>query len=221
MSIYQGVDYENRVFETPRGIISLVIVRQTPKFVIGIDEVGRGPIAGPVAVCAFLWKDRETLPPYGIKDSKKLSPQKREEWFRQVQIWKRESRVTYAVSFVSAQTIDRIGITKSITRALVESLRKLQIEPENVLVLLDGGLRAPHEFHMQKTIIRGDEKEPVIALASIVAKVLRDKMMERFAMKYPLYGFEEHKGYGTHTHYRAIKKHGMSPLHRVSFLQNH
>lgn len=197
-----------------------MIVRQTPKFVIGIDEVGRGPIAGPVAVCAFLWKDRETLPPYGIKDSKKLSPQKREEWFRQVQIWKRESRVTYAVSFVSAQTIDRIGITKSITRALVESLKKLEIEPENVEVLLDGGLRAPHEFHMQKTIIRGDEKEPVIALASIVAKVLRDKMMERFAMKYPLYGFEEHKGYGTHTHYRAIKKHGMSPLHRVSFLQN-
>lgn len=197
-----------------------MIVRQTPKFVIGIDEVGRGPIAGPVAVCAFLWKDRETLPPYGIKDSKKLSPQKREEWFRQVQIWKRESRVTYAVSFVSAQTIDRIGITKSITRALVESLRKLEIEPENVEVLLDGGLRAPHEFHIQKTIIRGDEKEPVIALASIVAKVLRDKMMERFAMKYPLYGFEEHKGYGTHTHYRAIKKHGMSPLHRVSFLQN-
>lgn len=197
-----------------------MIVRQTPKFVIGIDEVGRGPIAGPVAVCAFLWKDRETLPPYGIKDSKKLSPQKREEWFRQVQIWKRESRVTYAVSFVSAQTIDRIGITKSITRALVESLRKLEIEPENVEILLDGGLRAPHEFHIQKTIIRGDEKEPVIALASIVAKVLRDKMMERFAMKYPLYGFEEHKGYGTHTHYRAIKKHGMSPLHRVSFLQN-
>ncbi len=198
-----------------------MIVRQTPKFVIGIDEVGRGPIAGPVAVCAFLWKDRETLPPYGIKDSKKLSPQKREEWFRQVQIWKRESRVTYAVSFVSAQTIDRIGITKSITRALVESLRKLEIEPENVEVLLDGGLRAPHNFPLQKTIIRGDEKEPVIALASIVAKVLRDKMMERFAMKYPLYGFEEHKGYGTHTHYRAIKKHGMSPLHRVSFLQNH
>lgn len=198
-----------------------MIVRQTPKFVIGIDEVGRGPIAGPVAVCAFLWKDRETLPPYGIKDSKKLSPQKREEWFRQVQIWKRESRVTYAVSFVSAQTIDRIGITKSITRALVESLKKLEIEPENVEVLLDGGLRAPHNFPLQKTIIRGDEKEPVIALASIVAKVLRDKMMERFAMKYPLYGFEEHKGYGTHTHYRAIKKHGMSPLHRVSFLQNH
>lgn len=197
-----------------------MIVRQTPKFVIGIDEVGRGPIAGPVAVCAFLWKDRETLPPYGIKDSKKLSPQKREEWFRQVQIWKRESRVTYAVSFVSAQTIDRIGITKSITRALVESLKKLEIEPENVEVLLDGGLRAPHNFPLQKTIIRGDEKEPVIALASIVAKVLRDKMMERFAMKYPLYGFEEHKGYGTHTHYRAIKKHGMSPLHRVSFLQN-
>lgn len=197
-----------------------MIVRQTPKFVIGIDEVGRGPIAGPVAVCAFLWKDRETLPPYGIKDSKKLSPQKREEWFRQVQIWKRESRVTYAVSFVSAKTIDRIGITKSITRALVESLGKLEIEPENVLVLLDGGLRAPNNFPLQKTIIRGDEKEPVIALASIVAKVLRDKMMERFAMKYPLYGFEEHKGYGTHTHYRAIKKHGMSPLHRVSFLQN-
>lgn len=197
-----------------------MIVRQTPKFVIGIDEVGRGPIAGPVAVCALLWKDRETLPPYGIKDSKKLSPQKREEWFRQVQIWKRESRVTYAVSFVSAQTIDRIGITKSITRALVESLQKLEIEPENVEVLLDGGLRAPHHFPLQKTIIRGDEKEPVIALASIVAKVLRDKMMERFALKYPLYGFEEHKGYGTHTHYRAIKKHGMSPLHRVSFLQN-
>lgn len=196
-----------------------MIVRQTSKFVVGIDEVGRGPIAGPVAVCAFLWKDREIHPPVGIKDSKKLSPQKREAWFRQIKIWKKEDRVNYAVSYVSAASIDRIGITQAIHRALTQSLKKLAVEPDNVEVLLDGGLKAPMTYHFQKTIIRGDEGEPVIALASIAAKVLRDRLMDRYALDYPEYSFEENKGYGTHPHYKAIKKHGMSPLHRRSFLK--
>lgn len=186
---------------------------------VGIDEVGRGPIAGPVAVCAFLWKDRETLPPYGIKDSKQLSPQKREEWFSKVKLWQTEDKVAYAVSYISADMIDRIGISKAIKKALFRSIGKLGLEPDNVEVLLDGGLRAPKQFRSQKTIIRGDEQEPIIALASIVAKVLRDRLMERLALRYPEYGFDEHKGYGTRTHYLALKKFGPSPLHRLSFIQ--
>ncbi len=195
-----------------------MIIRQTPKFLIGIDEVGRGPIAGPVAVCALIWKDREIDPPPNIKDSKKLSPQKREEWFAQIEEWREKSVLDYAVAYIPADDIDTIGISNAIKCALVESLARLQVEPEHVHVLLDGSLYAPEEYMHQETIIKGDEKEPVIALASIAAKVLRDQFMEELAEKHPEYGFENHKGYGTNDHYKAIKKHGITPYHRKSFL---
>lgn len=195
-----------------------MIITQTSKFLVGIDEVGRGPIAGPVAVCALLWKDRENAPPPHIKDSKKLSPQKRDEWFVKIQQWKKEERLAYAVTYVSASVIDRIGINVAISRALIKSLQKLEVSPENVQVLLDGGLRAPRQYRSQQTIVKGDEQVPVIALASIAAKVSRDRKMERVSDKYTLYQFEEHKGYGTRDHYMAIKRHGMTPYHRRSFL---
>lgn len=195
-----------------------MIIRQTPKFFIGIDEVGRGPIAGPVAVCALIWKDRELDPPAHIKDSKKLSPQKREGWFSQIEEWRNADVLDYAVSYITAEQIDTIGISNAIQCALVESLARLQVSPDNVHILLDGGLHAPDEYSFQETIIKGDEKEPVIALASIAAKVLRDQMMDELADTHPEYGFENHKGYGTIEHYKAIKKHGITEYHRKSFL---
>ncbi len=195
-----------------------MIIRQTPKFVIGIDEVGRGPIAGPVAVCALLWKDREMDPPRDVKDSKKLSPQKRDQWFDRIEQWQKEERLQYAVAYIEAGTIDTIGISHAIKCALMESLARLQVEPENVQILLDGGLFAPEEYRHQETIIKGDEHEPVIALASIAAKVLRDRLMDEVALEHPEYQFDEHKGYGTKAHYMAVKKYGLTPYHRKSFL---
>lgn len=188
---------------------------------IGIDEVGRGPVAGPVAVCAFRGRISDArLKKAGLplRDSKKLTRREREIWFSHIQAWQKEGRCDFCVTMISARSIDRIGIAKAIRRALERSLYDL--EPKNRdLILLDGGLRAPLEFKNQKTIIKGDEKETVIALASIAAKVTRDQHMFRQAKKFPEYGFEAHVGYGTPAHYRAIKRHGLTPLHRKSFLK--
>ncbi|MFA5934226.1 MAG: ribonuclease HII [Candidatus Paceibacterota bacterium] len=194
--------------------------------IVGIDEVGRGPIAGPVAVGAFLLKitnyelrikvKNSRLP---IRDSKKLTEKQREEWFKIIKKWKKEGKVDYAVSFVSAKVVDKIGIVPAIKKALAQSIKKLAVDPKNTLVLLDGGLKASEEYKNQKTIIKGDEKEPVISLASIVAKVSRDRLMCRLGKKFPCYGLEKHKGYGTNSHYKAINSNGHLPLHRQSFLK--
>jgi ribonuclease HII len=211
-------------------------------YIIGIDEVGRGPIAGPVAVCAFLCKPDffdhhpvlntkhpsserrggNTLPP--LRDSKKLSKIQREKWFEYLKKKKAEGECDYAVSYVSAENIDKFGISKAIKKALETSLYKvttkvsIPIAVEGVSVYLDGGLKAPEEFTCQETIIKGDELHPVISAASIVAKVSRDRVMTAFSTEYPHYGFENHSGYGTKAHYEAIKKHGITPIHRKSFI---
>ncbi len=203
--------------------------------IIGIDEVGRGPIAGPVAVGAVAIKlDTHCNQPMArdmyqklfagidvkIKDSKKLSPQKRSEVFQYVSRWQKEQRLKYTVSFISSQVIDEIGISRSIYQAICDCLSELNLEPERTLILLDGSLRAPKEYRFQHTIIKGDEKERIIALASIVAKLSRDDVMEQYSLLYPEYQFEEHKGYATHAHYKCVKKYGLSPLHRRSFLKD-
>lgn len=219
---------------------------KTIKYKIGIDEVGRGPIAGPVAVCAFLLKDEsifdskdKKLPK--LRDSKKLSKKQREEWFEYLKIARTEGFCDFSVSFVSSENIDKYGIAKCIQKALNESLMKVtqfaipfarssdegdgsgvrpsqRVSRTSFRVFLDGGLKAPEEYINQETFIKGDELHPVISLASIVAKVSRDRVMETFAKKYPLYGFEKHVGYGTKAHYEAIKKHGQTPIHRKSFI---
>lgn len=195
-------------------------------FIIGIDEVGRGPLAGPVAVgaCAISVLNNEHLIKErfftDIKDSKKLSEKKRVKWLNKMNRLKAKGVLDYRVAFVSNKTIDKKGIAYSIKLALKENLKKLNINPLNTMVLLDGGLKAPEEFVFQQTIIKGDEKEPIISLASIVAKVTRDLKMVRYSKKFPQYGFEIHKGYGTLLHRQNIKKRGLSKLHRKSFCKN-
>ncbi len=194
-----------------------------PKYIIGIDEVGRGPIAGPVTVGATLmpsslsWKDFE-----GLKDSKKLTEKKREEWFSKIC---GIDEVSYAVSSVSQKAIDSVGIVLAIQSALDKSLNellyKLKIKSKDCLVLLDGGLHAGDEFMYQETIIKGDEKECSIAIASVMAKVTRDREMIRLSEKFPEYGFDTHKGYGTKKHFEAIKEIGLCDLHRRSFLKSY
>jgi len=202
------------------------------KYIVGIDEVGRGPIAGPVAVCAFLIKDEslsdtieedvknKKLPK--LKDSKKLSKKQREVWFEYLRGAKTEGKCSYFVSFVSPENIDKFGIAKCIQKALNSSLSNLLktsgLEPSYYKLMLDGGLHAPVEYIHQETIIRGDELHPVISMASIMAKVSRDRIMTKFALEFPEYGFDKHVGYGTKAHYDAIKKHGQTPIHRKTFI---
>jgi len=190
---------------------------------IGIDEAGRGPLAGPVAVGAFAVRSKAALRKFrGVKDSKQLSEKQREEWFKIIKEYRKIGEVSYAVSFSRAGTIDARGLSFAIYSSLNRSLKRLEkadCDCAHSRILLDGSLHASSRYPNQKTIIDGDSKEPIIALASICAKVLRDRRMKKLARSFPQYGFEIHKGYGTATHYRAIRKHGLMPEHRRSFLK--
>lgn len=186
--------------------------------IIGIDEVGRGPLAGPVMVCVFCVPvNYDFLKISGLGDSKKVSEKKREEIAAFFRGEKKRRKVRYETAFITAQKIDEWGMTKSVQTAINRALGRLKLNPKKTLVLLDGLLKAPEEFVHQKTIIKGDQKESAISAASIIAKVRRDAMMARYAKQFPQYGFEIHKGYGTQKHRGAIKKHGLSRLHRRSF----
>jgi len=203
--------------------------RKKLHILVGIDEVGRGPLAGPLAVCVFMatnenFKKTQTKKIFrSVKESKQLSEKQREEWFSKIKVANDDGLVDFSVQFQSPRAIDSHGLTYTINTAINRGLEKIllknKISPENCLILLDGGLHAPTHFKHQKTIIRGDEKKTIIALASICAKVLRDRRMRVYATKYPQYGFDIHKGYGTRAHYAAINKHGLTPLHRRSFLR--
>jgi len=207
------------------------------QYLVGIDEVGRGPLAGPVAVGAvgiklnskheirnskqiLNFKFKNFKLPKCIKDSKKLSEKKREEWLGRIKELKAKGDLDYYVSFVSNKKIDDKGIAHCIRSAIKNSLKKLKADPLKTMILLDGGLKAPEEFVFQKTIIKGDEKEPIISLASIAAKVARDRKMVEYSKKFPQYGFDIHKGYGTASHCRKIRENGLSELHRKSFCKN-
>ncbi len=197
------------------------------KFIVGIDEVGRGPLAGPVTVCVVACEEktykilrRNKLLPKGGKDSKKLKAHEREKFEKALKLLAKGNKISFSVQHVSNKIIDTKGISFSIKKALSRGISRLRITEES-LVLLDGGLKAPQEFKFQKTIIRGDEKEKIIAWASILAKVSRDSLMRKIAKKLPQYGFEEHKGYGTLQHRKALRKHGLSPMHRLTFCRKY
>jgi ribonuclease HII len=191
------------------------------QWVIGIDEVGRGPIAGPVTLCAFAVRVEflKDLNAMGFKDSKKISPQKREQFAQILNNCAQLHMCTWSIESTSAEHIDSKGLTLAINSALSRCLKKLDIHPEYVDIYLDGGLKAPKEYFRQHTVIHGDDLFPVISCASILGKVYRDRLMEKHDKDYPEYGFFDNKGYGTPEHMKAVKKHGMSPLHRRSFLK--
>jgi ribonuclease HII len=191
-------------------------------YIVGIDEAGRGPLAGPVAVgvaCVSAFDKNFKKFSRGVRDSKKLSEKQREEWFEKMTREKVKKSFSFFVSYSSAETIDISGLSFAIRRALADALKKLNCPPEETLVLLDGGLHAPKEYSHQKTIIHGDDIEPIISFASIAAKVSRDRKMRALAKKHPEYCFEKHKGYGTKAHYEAIEKYGiLEGVHRKRFL---
>lgn len=191
--------------------------------IIGIDEVGRGPVAGPVTVCAFATGDIDAIlknAPAPLRDSKQLTKIQRGKWMQYLRTCKKDELCNFAVASVSARNIDDHGISPSIKSALAATLKKLAYDPAAVEVFLDGSLKAPDTYVRQTTTIKGDSLIPIISLASIVAKETRDAEMRKLGEQYPEYGFEKHVGYGTKAHYDAIKKWGTISEHRVSFLKN-
>lgn len=176
--------------------------------IAGTDEVGKGAWAGPLVAAAVVLPDR--FPVKGIRDSKQLSPATREKLF--VRITKRA--VSWSVGVVSHEVIDRIGIKKANHRAIHESLKKLHVQPDAVLV---DAVKVKFGRKPVKAIIKGDMKVLSIAAASIVAKVVRDTLMKGFEREHPGYGFGRHMGYGTSAHRSVLKKLGLSKIHRRSF----
>ena len=197
------------------------------KYVIGIDEVGRGPIAGPVVVCAcavtsdIQQKLLELFPKGILKDSKKLSEKNREKIRNGLEDFKNRKKVLWGIGEVSAERVDQVGIAPSIKEAINNALTQLEKEGIDITshVVLDGSLYAPERYVHQETYIKGDEKFVEIALASIIAKVYRDTLMKHVAKDFPMYGFENHVGYGTQAHYEAIASHGITEHHRKTFLR--
>lgn len=183
--------------------------------IIGIDEVGRGPLAGPVVVACVLLPDAVNLKSSGLplRDSKKLTEKQRAAW----NAWIRGNpAIRFHIARSNPKTIDAMNISAAANRAAYRAYKK--IVPHNAPAQLDAGLKLPQAVP-QKAIIQGDEKIPAIALASILAKVARDAYMERMHARHPVYGFKENKGYGTAAHVKALKRHGPCPLHRLTFIK--
>jgi ribonuclease HII len=189
------------------------------KWTLGVDEAGRGPLAGPVSVGVVAVEEgfdvAKEFP--GVADSKKLSEKKREKIFEMLVARVAAGDLQYRVELESNEVIDQEGIAVAVRRALARGVNALAPDSAHVRVLLDGSLKAPPEY-VRETIIGGDATVPVISLASIAAKVVRDRLMVELAQKYPEYGFEIHKGYGTKKHYEALKEHGLCVIHRQSFI---
>ncbi|HHW66806.1 ribonuclease HII [Defluviitalea raffinosedens] len=180
--------------------------------VAGIDEVGRGPLAGPVVAAAvILPKDCCIL---GINDSKKLTPSKREELFDIIH----EEAISIGIGIVDPQTIDELNILQATFKAMKIALEKLEIVPD--MLIIDGNNTLPDVPIPQQNIVGGDGKSISIAAASIIAKVTRDRIMNAYHELYPEYDFIKHKGYGTENHIKAIQQRGLCPIHRRSFTQN-
>jgi len=219
--------------------------KSKPKYIIGIDEVGRGALAGSVTVAAvaLLWNFQTKIrvnsrsnprqfASIKLRDSKKLSPKQREIWFKWI---KENSKISYAVANVQPKIIDKINISNAANLAATRAFNRL-VKNKNIgasingsRVFLDGGLYLNKNIRVNpllkkiyprlsvSTIIKGDEKIPAISLASIAAKVSRDKLMKKLHKKYPRYDFVNNVGYGTRKHIEAIKKYGRLPIHRKSF----
>lgn len=180
------------------------------KLICGVDEAGRGPLAGPVCAAAVILPPHAHIP--GLNDSKKLTDKKRRELYPVIM----EQAVAYGIGFASHEEIDEINILQATYLAMERAIAKLSVRPE--LALIDGN-RAKDFGIPVKTVIKGDSLSASIAAASILAKVTRDDLMLEAAKEYPQYAFDVHKGYGTKAHYVALAAYGPSPIHRMSFLK--
>ena len=182
------------------------------EYICGIDESGRGPLAGPVVVASVIMKPDSFLE--GVNDSKKVSEKKREKLYEQII----EEAVSYSVGIIDQNEIDEINILNATKKGLTESIKGLKVKPERIIVDALDKIDTCGIPYMP--IVKGDAKCYSIAAASIIAKVTRDRIMRQWDEVYPMYGFARHKGYGTAAHIAAIKEYGLCPLHRRSFTKN-
>ena len=180
------------------------------KVICGIDEAGRGPLAGPVCAAAVILPEHLDLP--GLTDSKKLTDKKRRELYPIIQ----EQAIAYGIGFASEKEIDEINILQATFLAMQRALDQLSVKPD--LALIDGNREKDFGIPV-KTVVKGDSLSLNIAAASVLAKVTRDDLMLEMAKQYPEYAFDVHKGYGTKAHYAALTAHGPSPIHRMTFLK--
>ena len=180
------------------------------QLICGVDEAGRGPLAGPVCAAAVILP--ANLEIAGLNDSKKLSDKKRRELFPII----KEKALAYGIAFASHEEIDEINILQATYLAMERAIAQLSVKPE--LALIDGNRAKDFGLPVQ-TVVHGDSLSASIAAASILAKVTRDRLMEQLDETYPQYGFAVHKGYGTKRHYAALTEFGPSPIHRMTFLK--
>ncbi len=191
-------DYENEIYDSGYSLIC------------GVDEAGRGPLAGPVCAAAVILPRNIEI--QGLNDSKKLSEAKREKIFELI----KEKAVSYGIAFASVEEIEELNILNATYLAMNRAIEKLKVQPE--LALIDGNRNTGIKYE-SRCVVKGDARCADIAAASILAKVSRDRLMYELAEKYPQYHFEKHKGYGTKLHYEAIREFGPCPVHRKSFLK--
>lgn len=180
------------------------------QLVCGVDEAGRGPLAGPVCAAAVILPPNVDIP--GLNDSKKLSDKRRRELFPLI----KEKAVAYGIAFADHKEIDNINILQATYLAMERAIGQLEVKPEAAII---DGNRAKDFGIPVETVVHGDSRSASIAAASILAKVTRDDLMLQMAQEYPGYGFEIHKGYGTKAHYAALMQLGSCPIHRLSFLK--
>lgn len=178
--------------------------------ICGVDEAGRGPLAGPVCAAAVILPKDLEIP--GLNDSKKLTDKKRRELYDIII----DQAEAYGIAMATEQEIDEINILQATFLAMERAVAQLPVMPD--LVLVDGN-REPQLPMKVKTVIKGDSRSASIAAASVLAKVTRDRLMEELDETYPAYGFAVHKGYGTKRHYEALREHGPCPIHRMTFLK--
>ena len=183
------------------------------RYIVGVDEVGRGPLAGPVVCAAVVMPLGDADLIVGVDDSKKVSIKKREELANRI----KEKAIAYTVYEVSEQVIDEINILEATKYGMKMAVESLSVTPD--VVLTDGNMTLDIDFP-QQSIVKGDALSYSIGAASIVAKVYRDNLMDEYAKQYPAYAFDSNKGYGTAAHIQAIKEQGLCPIHRRSFTKN-
>ena len=183
------------------------------RYIAGVDEVGRGPLAGPVVCAAVIMPLEESEIIQGVDDSKKIAEKKREKLAELI----KQKALAYCIFEVSEQEIDEINILEATKKGMREALLGLEIKPD--FVLIDGNMTIDIPFS-QQSIVKGDALSYTIGCASIIAKVYRDNLMVEYAKTYPMYAFDKNKGYGTAVHISAIKEYGICPIHRKTFTKN-